>query len=253
LQQTAPSFSIFNVRKNPTERSDSEAVWSLDAACVAGGGAEACGDLFGDLDYSLVQTALLNQWAAYRDAALPSEAALSFADDGPLADPSLFGGYWASWRDEAGVPYATYATSEAFAGKLAEKASSSSSAAAAVGSSSTTSTSSASASDGRSDGSGDKSWKANKDLAAGQSGQGLAAQAQPQPPRLAATEAPAARLAAASAHSQSASSPALLLSAGSVIGALGALALQTAFGKYRQRAGPPKRDASYAALRTEEA
>ena len=29
-------------------------------------------------------------------------------DDGPLADPQLFGGIWTPWRDDLGMPYATY-------------------------------------------------------------------------------------------------------------------------------------------------
>jgi arylsulfatase I/J len=92
------SYAIFNVAKNPTERED--------GTCDEG--AEACENLFGNADFKQVQIALLDAWKMYRDAAGKSDVA--FADDGPLADPALFGGYWAAWRDELGLPYASYAT-----------------------------------------------------------------------------------------------------------------------------------------------
>ena len=50
--------------------------------------------------------ALLDEWKAYRDAMGPS--GFSWQDDGPLANPDLFGGFWTSWRDEFGQPYALY-------------------------------------------------------------------------------------------------------------------------------------------------
>ncbi len=31
-----------------------------------------------------------------------------WVDDGPLADPALLNGVWGPWRDEYGMPYATY-------------------------------------------------------------------------------------------------------------------------------------------------
>jgi hypothetical protein len=45
------------------------------------------------------------RWAQYRSEMV--ESTFAWADDGPLADPALFDGMWAPWRDKAG-PRATY-------------------------------------------------------------------------------------------------------------------------------------------------
>ena len=48
----------------------------------------------------------IGRWKEYRDGSGPTSVA--WADDGPLANPALFGGYWVPWRDELGQPFATY-------------------------------------------------------------------------------------------------------------------------------------------------
>lgn len=263
LQKTAPAFSLFNVRKNPTERADVAAAWQADGACVAGGGAEACADLFDDPDYALVQAALLDAWAAYRDAASPSEA-LTFADDGPLADPALFGGYWAAWRDEQGAPYATYATSDRFASSSGQLAAGSEWAAetAAAGTAGTAETASGrSSGDGTGDGTGGNTWKASKDLAAGSNVVGAGNQAQH--PRLAAAvgqmhDARGGRSSSSSSQRPHANAPeSVLVSVGVALGAVAAVALQAAWarlGAHTSAAGRGEADGQrYATVCTEEA
>jgi len=49
---------------------------------------------------------MFGRWKEYRDGSGPTSVA--WADDGPLANPALFGGYWVPWRDELGQPLATY-------------------------------------------------------------------------------------------------------------------------------------------------
>jgi hypothetical protein len=88
-------FRIFNVAKNAAE--------SEEGGCED---VESCSNLYGNDDFKAVNIALMDQWKTYRDAAGPSS--LKWEDDGPLANPSLFGGFWAAWRDDQGVPYATY-------------------------------------------------------------------------------------------------------------------------------------------------
>ena len=71
-------------------------------------------------------------------------------DDGPLADPALFGGFWAAWRDEQGQPYATYSTSSGATQHFDESGQPVDPSASHVDSAATP-------------GSGDKSWKQNQD------------------------------------------------------------------------------------------
>ena len=56
--------------------------------------------------YVEVREAMERRWAQYRSEMV--ESTFAWADDGPLADPALFDGVWAPWRDRAG-PRATYA------------------------------------------------------------------------------------------------------------------------------------------------
>jgi len=184
---------------------------------------------------------LIQLLCAHRDISAPSEA-VTFADDGPLADPALFGGYWMPWRDEMGVPYATYATSDQFAGKLDPVTGKPTDKMATDNGSSSSGSSSSGGVVGNGDGSGDKTWKSSKDLSAGQRGQGNT------------EEALLVRSAAAessSSSSSSSSSPAFLVSGGAILGALGAVAVQAVLS--RNASPPRKRESSYAAVRSEEA
>lgn len=177
----------------------------------------------------------------YRDISVPSEA-VDFADDGPLADPALFGGYWMPWRDEMGVPYATYATSDQFAGKLDPKTGKPTD---------KMNTDNGSRSvDGSSDGSGDKTWKASKDLSAGQRGEGNAGGSLDQETLLVRSAAAASET---STSSSSESTPAFLVSGGAILGALGAVVVQAVLSRNAAPSPSSKRESSYAAVRTEEA
>jgi hypothetical protein len=49
---------------------------------------------------------LEGKWAAWQREAVPSTFA--WEDDGPLADPALFGNMWAPWRDGDDTPKAHY-------------------------------------------------------------------------------------------------------------------------------------------------
>merc|ERR1719399_287036 len=49
---------------------------------------------------------LLRSWERYAEGMAQSNE--EWIDDGPLADPALLGGAWGPWRDENGMPYATY-------------------------------------------------------------------------------------------------------------------------------------------------
>ena len=95
LLKNEGTFSIFNIAKNPTETDDGE--------CED---AEACSNIFEMDAFSSTRIALLDRWKAYRDSM--GRSALVWEDDGPLTNPDLFGGFWTSWRDEAGQPYALY-------------------------------------------------------------------------------------------------------------------------------------------------
>jgi len=181
----------------------------------------------------------LHYYYFYRDISAPSEA-VDFADDGPLADPALFGGYWMPWRDEMGAPYATYATSDRFAGKLDPSTGK------LTDKMGTDNGSSSGGVDGSSDGSGDKTWKASKDLSAGQRGEGNAGGNLDKETLLVRSAA-----AAETSSSSSDSTPAFLVSGGAILGALGAVVVQAVLS--RNAAPSPKRESSYAAVRTEEA
>lgn len=91
----ATTPTLFDLAKNPAERTD----------CATIDAAESC-DLYAHPDYRAVRASLEARWAQYRAEMVASTFA--WADDGPLADPALFDGVWAPWRDAAG-PRATYA------------------------------------------------------------------------------------------------------------------------------------------------
>ncbi|KAJ8607684.1 hypothetical protein CTAYLR_007299 [Chrysophaeum taylorii] len=54
----------------------------------------------------LIRDELLRAWSELDGKILSSPDV--WRDDGPLADPALFGGTWRPWRDEDGLPLATY-------------------------------------------------------------------------------------------------------------------------------------------------
>jgi arylsulfatase A-like enzyme len=95
LLKGSGTFRIFNIAKNPTERDDSDC-----------DDLEECDSLYGVEDYKQVEIALMDKWKEYSEKSGPSS--LEWLDDGPLTDPALFGGFWVPWRDEEGLPYATY-------------------------------------------------------------------------------------------------------------------------------------------------
>lgn len=48
----------------------------------------------------------MDKWKTYTASSGPSS--LQWLDDGPLSNPAFFGGFWVPWRDDEGLPYATY-------------------------------------------------------------------------------------------------------------------------------------------------
>jgi arylsulfatase A-like enzyme len=87
---------LFDVSKNEGEREGGDCD---DAA--------ECSSLYLNADYADVLAKLQVRWDELEAAAAPTS--FSFVDDGPLANPSLFGGFWDSWRvEESGEPRALY-------------------------------------------------------------------------------------------------------------------------------------------------
>mmetsp|Transcript_17600 Transcript_17600/g.22876 ORF Transcript_17600/g.22876 Transcript_17600/m.22876 type:complete len:462 (-) Transcript_17600:162-1547(-) len=95
LLKGSGTFRIFNIAKNPTEREDGEC-----------DDIETCDSLYNVEDFKQIEIALMDKWKEYTEKSGPSS--MEWLDDGPLTDPSLFGGFWVPWRDEEGLPYATY-------------------------------------------------------------------------------------------------------------------------------------------------
>ena len=91
----APSISLFDLKKNPYERTD----------CTTSDPAESC-NLYDVAAYADVRADLEQKWASWQQEAQPSTFA--WEDDGPLADPALFGSVWAPWRDGDDTPKAHY-------------------------------------------------------------------------------------------------------------------------------------------------
>lgn len=95
LLRTPGATSLFDVVANPNE---------LDEEDCAD--PPSCANLYDRDDYADIQAAILAKWAELRDST--PESTEIWLDDGPLADPALFGGVWTPWRDDLGMPYATY-------------------------------------------------------------------------------------------------------------------------------------------------
>jgi hypothetical protein len=182
------SVKIFNIAKNSGEV-------DLSEGCSD---AEACTNLAGNEDFRQIEIALMDKWKVFRDLAGPSST-ISFQDDGPLCNPALFGGSWASWRDEEGVPYATYSTVSTSQHFGANELSSSGGVSEQVDGAGH-----ANKEKGDSDGSGSNTWKQQAKITVQEKSVNLAA--------------------AESASSSSSSSPYALVAAGSVLGAVVALA-----------------------------
>ena len=62
--------------------------------------------MYGNPDFAEVQAKLENVWAKYQLESAPTT--FMWADDGPLANPELFGGMWDAWRDGDNSPKAQY-------------------------------------------------------------------------------------------------------------------------------------------------
>ncbi|KAJ8602785.1 hypothetical protein CTAYLR_002591 [Chrysophaeum taylorii] len=86
LLRTPGSTYLFNIHENPTESDDM--------------------NLFEDPRYRAVRDMMLAKWDELKNLSRPSTEL--WLDDGPLADPALFGGVWTPWRDDQNYPYATY-------------------------------------------------------------------------------------------------------------------------------------------------
>ena len=86
---------LFNVLKNPFERTDKEC-----------DDVEECHSLYLLDDFAETREKLEKKWAEYQQEMVPSN--FKWEDDGPLADPSLFDGVWSAWRDGDNTPKAHY-------------------------------------------------------------------------------------------------------------------------------------------------
>jgi len=205
------TYQIFNIAKNPNERED--------GACDD---LEECSSLYGNGDFRQVEIALMDAWKGYRATAAAST--LAWADDGPLADPKLFGGFWAAWRDELGMPYATYATTSAATSKFDEATG-----APVAGTGAGEDAAAAAAAPA-----GDKTWKAGK---------APAARAAVVPGQQAGEELAASSSGGSGDDGAGGAHPALLVGAGSVVGALAAVAVMSILEQRRgQRYSPVETD-----------
>jgi len=86
---------LFNIAKNEFESEEED--------CTD---VEACSNLYDNADFAEVQQKLEASWAKFQLESAPTT--FMWADDGPLADPSLFGGMWDAWRDGDNTPKAQY-------------------------------------------------------------------------------------------------------------------------------------------------
>ena len=87
LLRTPGDFCLYNIVKNPSEDESGN--------CAD---PEACSNLYYNEKFADVRVEMLDKWAEYTDS-VPSSTE-EWVDDGPLADPDHFGGYWTPWRDE---------------------------------------------------------------------------------------------------------------------------------------------------------
>jgi hypothetical protein len=156
--------------------------------------------------YKQIEIALMDKWKSYLELSGPSS--LQWLDDGPLADPKLFGGYWVPWRDEEGLPYSTYS---ALGTSLHDNI--------ASGEMKDTATEK-----GEGDGSGDKTWKLTPDQKESmkESHAKLGTDARVQL---------AAQSSSSSPSNNGVSHPYLLLGSGAVLGAVATVAVVTHLNK----------------------
>jgi len=116
-----PNYYLFDLRANPSEDDAGACVdhatvdnaeaaasctnlWTLATAAVAS--PQSVRNTSYAALAATARTELLQSWERYADdMALSNE---EWVDDGPLADPALLNGVWGPWRDEYGMPYATY-------------------------------------------------------------------------------------------------------------------------------------------------
>ena len=90
---------LFNLALNPTEQ-------DLDEDTCGDDVKETCRNLAGDPDFADIEQSLLSRVEEFKIAAEPSTFA--WQDDGPLANPALFGNLWSPWRDSNGDPKALF-------------------------------------------------------------------------------------------------------------------------------------------------
>lgn len=94
-----PVYHLYNVVLNPSE--DDSGNCTIQ---------EACTNLWSSAEFNAVRQNLLDRWHAYQRQMSSSNEI--WQDDGPLADPALFGDTWTPWRDDSGFPYALYAVTD---------------------------------------------------------------------------------------------------------------------------------------------
>lgn len=86
---------LFNIKQNQFEAEED--------GCSD---AEACSNLYDNAEFADVRQQLEQVWAKFQLESAPTT--FMWADDGPLADPDLFGGMWDAWRDGDNTPKAQY-------------------------------------------------------------------------------------------------------------------------------------------------
>lgn len=92
----APVMHLYDLSLNPSE--DDSGACDQDVA--------VCSNLWEHPDYADVQSEFMQRWADMQGTMVSSNE--EWKDDGPLADPALYGGTWSPWLDDAGMPYALY-------------------------------------------------------------------------------------------------------------------------------------------------
>ena len=66
---------------------------------------------YADTEYQGIQTTLESRYEQLVEESL--EPVFAWQDDGPLASPDLFDGFWTTWRDTDNYPLAVYGVSDA--------------------------------------------------------------------------------------------------------------------------------------------
>jgi len=103
VQQAMGSESkkyLFNVAMNPSE--------VFEGGCEE---KEACTSLYNDPEFEDIRVVLQERYDEVAREAL--DPVFKWQDDGPLASPYLFGGFWTEWRDSNDDPFAVYGLSDA--------------------------------------------------------------------------------------------------------------------------------------------